>query len=101
MDNRDKLYKNTKEQTGVQKELTPAEKKANMETDKLAVALSSITESNMIADETLKELKKNTESINRSRNLATNVSAQTDVAGKSLGRIERRRKYFGFFDWIF
>lgn len=66
-------------------------------------ALGVLNESNDIASKTLDELQENTESIKRSRNMANNIVHKSDEAKKSLGRIERRRKYFGFFDifnWV-
>lgn len=104
MTSKQKLYSNTKPNENVQKPTTfegkmeDNKKKLDTQDNMLSDALASINESNNIATQTLAETKKNNESIDRSINLTKDVTSNANSANKSLGRIERRRKYFGFFD---
>lgn len=99
--NRNKLYGSSKQEnpnkTVVERE-NNMKKKLDGQNEKLTNALGLLDESIMVAEQTNEELKKNTESIKRSTELASNVSDETKKANQSLGNIERRRKYFGIFD---
>ena len=106
MDNRDKLYKNSNKQKEAikpsqlsnEERVATSKSKLDDQYNALDMALSSITESNEIADRTLEELKKNTATIGRSADMTKKVSDKTGEANQTLNKIERRRKYFGLFD---
>lgn len=74
------------------------EKELKKQNDMLLASLGLAYESNQIGRETMDELKRNRESINRSKDLANSVSNHTDNASKSLGNMERRRRFFGMLD---
>lgn len=99
--NRKQLYTTINKQTTNIKfndNETYVKSKFDIQEQKLNDALMMLSEANKIANDSLSELEKNTESINRSINTTSNISLKTDEAKSTLKNIERRRKYFGFFD---
>ncbi len=101
-DNKDKLYSRhvvTKEEHNLshQEKKTQQETKINSQNKMLEDSLNLVLETTDIGKNTLKELKQNTESINRSKSLAKDVNANSENAQSSLKSIERRRRFWGLF----